>query len=142
MKKLLLPLIATTMLVGCSFANGPRFTELETPKANESIIYYIRPVKSIGSGVYYTIYENGKPICKLDLGGYYAHRTTPGTKHIEAATDRKDELIVEAEKGKRHYVLAEVSAGYLIAGPRLREIDEDVALYFLNRSALSEPIKN
>ena len=130
MRNLFMAMMATLVLAGCS-ASGPLFTDLETPAEDESIIYYLRAKHYTGSGVFYTIHENGKPVTTLKNGGYYPHHTTPGDKHIEASTESTSELDITAEKGKRHYVYGDISWGIIMGRPELREIDEEEALRYL-----------
>lgn len=129
-------ILATLLLSGC--ASGPQFAGLEEPNPDESIIYYLRAKRVAGSGVFYTIHENGKPITKLYNGGYYPHHTEPGDKHIEATTESTSELYLTAEKGKRHYVYGDISMGFFVGRPKLQEIDEETALTYLKDCKLLE----
>ena len=75
MKKILISLFMLYCLSACGHL-GKQFDGQEVPDENEALIYYYRPSRFIGSGVYYDIKENGEKITTLYNGGYYLHKTT------------------------------------------------------------------
>jgi len=115
------------MLGACSNL-GQQFDGLEKPKEDEALIYYYRPNKFLGGGVYYDIRENNQTVTTLYNGGYYPHFTSAGEKNIEASTESTEELCFTAEKGKTYFVRGKVNMGILIGRPSLKVVPEEIAL--------------
>ena len=132
----ILSICVSILLSGC--ASGPKFSGLEEPQPDESIIYYLREPSIAGATVFYTIYENGEPVTRLYNGGYYPHHTNPGEKHIEATTEASDELSLTAKKGERYFVKGGLSLGLVVGHPILKVIDENSALKYLQDCKLLE----
>lgn len=136
MKKIIL--FCYCVLLGACGNLGHRFDGLQTPAADETLIYYYRPGKFIGSGVYYNVEENKDVVTTLYNGGYYPHHTTPGEKHIEASTEGKSELFFTAEKGKTYFVRGKVNVGLVMGRPSLKLVPEEKALKELQECRIIE----
>lgn len=121
-------LMSFLVLLSACGSLGHKFDGLQEPASDEALIYYYRPSKFIGSGVYYDVEENKEVVTTLYNGGYYPHRTTPGKKHVEASTEGKSELFFTAEKGKTYFVRGKVNVGVMIGRPSLRLVPEEKAL--------------
>ena len=136
MKKIIL--FCYCVLLGACGNLGHKFDGLQTPAADETLIYYYRPGKFIGSGVYYDVEENKDIVTTLYNGGYYPHRTTPGEKHVEASTEGKSELFFTAEKGKTYFVRGKVNVGLVMGRPSLKLVPEEKALKELQECRIIE----
>lgn len=121
-------LMSFVVLLSACGSLGHKFDGLQKPASDEALIYYYRPSKFIGGGVYYDVEENKEVVTTLYNGGYYLHRTTPGEKHVEASTEGKSELFFTAEKGKTYFVRGKVNVGVLMGRPSLRLVPEEKAL--------------
>lgn len=121
-------LMSFVVLLSACGSLGHKFDGLQKPASDEALIYYYRPSKFIGGGVYYDVEENKEVVTTLYNGGYYFHRTTPGEKHVEASTEGKAELFFTAEKGKTYFVRGKVNVGVLMGRPSLRLVPEEKAL--------------
>lgn len=126
MKKLVL--LSFCLLLSACGNLGHKFDGLQTPGADEALIYYYRPSKFIGGGVYYDVEENHKTVTTLYNGGYYPHLTVPGDKLVEASTEGKTEMFFTAEKGKTYFVRGKVNVGVLMGRPSLKLVPEEKAL--------------
>jgi len=126
MKKIVL--FSVLVLLSACGSLGHKFDGLQKPGAEEALIYYYRPGKFWGSGVYYDIEENQKTVTTLYNGGYYPHFTEPGDKRIEASTEAKTELLFTAEKGKTYFVRGKVNMGVLMGRPSLNLVPPEKAL--------------
>lgn len=136
MKKIIL--FCYCVLLGACGNLGHKFDGLQTPAADETLIYYYRSGKFIGSGVYYDVEENKDVVTTLYNGGYYPHHTTPGEKHIEASTEGKSELFFTAEKGKTYFVRGKVNVGLVMGRPSLKLVPEEKALKELQECRIIE----
>lgn len=126
MKRLIL-FCCGVVLSACSNL-GHKFDSLQTPGADEVLIYYYRPSKFVGGGVYYDVDENHKTVTTLYNGGYYPHFTSAGDKLIEASTEGKSEVFFTAEKGKTYFVRGKVNIGILMGRPSLKLVPQEKAL--------------
>ena len=125
MKKIFIGL--TMMLAACS-SLGSKFDKLETPSADEAIIYYYRPSRFVGGGVFYDVNENGEKITTLYNGGYDLHRTAAGKKIVTAKTEKQTQIGFEVENGKTYFVRGKVHMGILLGRPALKLVPQEKAL--------------
>lgn len=131
-------LVSFVVLLSACGSLGNKFDGLQKPAPDEVLIYYYRPSKFIGGGVYYDVEENKNVVTTLYNGGYYSHRTTPGEKHVEASTEGKSELFFTAEKGKTYFVRGKVDVGILMGRPSLKLVPEEKALKELEECRIIE----
>lgn len=132
-------LVVLCCLAFCACGSlGHKFDGIQTPGADEVLIYYYRPSKFIGSGVYYDVDENHKAVTTLYNGGYYPHFTTAGDKLVEASTEGTSELFFTAEKGKTYFVRGKVNVGLVMGRPSLKLVSEEKALKELQECRIIE----
>lgn len=127
MKKILFNLFLLCSLTACG-SLGHKFDGLQTPNENEAIIYYYRPSRFLGCGVYYDIKENGKKVTTLYDGGYYPYRTTAGNKFVSAKTEAAEQISFLVENGKTYFVRGKVHMGIMIGRPSLKLVPQEKAL--------------
>lgn len=127
MKKIFFSLSILYFMTACS-SLGHKFDRLQTPNENEAIIYYYRPSKFLGSGVYYDIKENGENVITLYNGGYYPHRTTEGNKFISAKTEATEQISFPVKNGEIYFVRGKVNMGIIIGQPSLKLVPKEKAL--------------
>ena len=131
-------LVSFVVLLSACGSLGNKFDGLQKPAPDEVLIYYYRPSKFIGSGVYYDVDENHKTVTTLYNGGYYPHFTTAGDKLVEASTEGTSELFFTAEKGKTYFVRGKVNVGLVMGRPSLKLVSEEKALKELQECRIIE----
>lgn len=127
MKRALFTMLFVVSLTACG-SLGHKFDGKISPNKDEAVVYFYRPSKFIGGGVYYDVKENNQIITTLYNGGYYPHKTSQGTKYYTAKTEGSDEISFPVEKGKIYFVRGKVKMGVLIGRPSLKLVPEDKAL--------------
>lgn len=140
MKKIFLTISFLYLLPACG-SLGHKFDGLQTPNPNEALIYYYRPSKFIGSGIFYDVKENGNIVTTLYNGGYYPHRTTAGHKLVTAKTETAEEISFPVEKGQTYFVRGKVHMGIIAGRPAMKLIPKDKALKELQDCRIIEQDK-
>ena len=123
MKRIIFCLFALNILCGCSAPLGAKFEPITT-LSDETLIYYYRPSRFLGSGVHYTVEENGKPVTKLYNGGYYPALTTPGQKTIKAGSST---VSFFAERGRTYFIRGKEHMGLFIYHPSIKLVPNSKA---------------
>ena len=123
MKKIVCCFLILGVLCGCAAPLGEKFKPI-TSLSDETLIYYYRPGKFLGSGVYYEIKENGRFITKLYNGSYYPSVTTPGQKTISAGSAT---VSFFAEPGKTYFIRGKEHMGLVVYHPSIKLVPNDKA---------------
>lgn len=127
MKKIFFSLSILCFLTACG-SLGHKFDGVQIPNKDEAIIYYYRPSKFVGSGVYYDIKENGEKVTTLYNGGYYPHKTTAGNKFVSAKTEVAEQISFPVENGETYFVRGKVNMGLVVGRPSLKLVPKKKAL--------------
>lgn len=91
-------------LGGCSQATGPYFSPAEHLEPDQTIVYLYFPQQS-GFSDHYTILANGTTVTRLDEGGYYPFRTSPGRITFSMyGFPEKRNLTVAVEPGNKYFL--------------------------------------
>lgn len=116
-------------MTGCVATKGKQFTQVESPAAGMSVIYFYRANKMLTNSTMPGIVDNGKSVLpRLTSGGYWRYNVAPG-KHVfepkQFGLFKKKTATVNVKgPGEVHFVELQVNIGYI----GLVSQKEDVAL--------------
>lgn len=94
------------------------------PQPGESVIYFYREKKFIGSGVTYYLLDGDKKIGGLKTGMYFYYVTPPGSRTLCAETEAKVCKTIELEPDETYYIRGDVEWGVWIGRPTLTIVSE------------------
>ncbi|MBN2545162.1 MAG: DUF2846 domain-containing protein [Spirochaetes bacterium] len=96
---------------------GDAFKEIRVPKG-KALIYLYRPSMWAGT-LHYDIKVNGKKLIALKGNTYYPYVVNPGKYTFTAKTEVEKSVSINAQAGKKYYLLASVTPGFWVGHPYL-----------------------
>jgi hypothetical protein len=121
---LLLGVVVTTMVIGCSVQGTP-FEKIPSPPGN-AVIYVYRPY-SYGSSALRPAVTCGEDTARIGPGGYHAFIVPAGQKvTCSMTTDQTDEVEFDTDR-RVYYVREELGWGWITGVPHLNPVDTDKA---------------
>lgn len=105
-------------MTGCVATQGQKFTGVENPPAEMSVVYFYRGNKLLTNSTIPGIVDNGeKVLSRLPSGTYWKYYITPG-KHVfepkQFGLFKKDVVTVTSKgPGEVHFVELKVNIGYI-----------------------------
>jgi len=121
-------LIATSVMSGCvsvpmatpeQDANAKTF-RIQPGKSN----IYVYRNESMGGAVKMEVDVDGKQVGTTAAKTYLVVTVNPGKHTLVSHAEGENNLVVDTEPGKNHFVWQEVKMGVLYAGSRLQLVDE------------------
>jgi hypothetical protein len=92
------------ILGGCSQATGPYFRAAEHLAPDQAMVYLYFS-QQYGASDHKTILANGTMVTRLDEGGYYPFRTSPGRVIFSMPREpEKKNLTMTVESGEKYFV--------------------------------------
>ena len=89
-----------------------------------SFVY--RPANLIGAGVVYTVMAGGRPLVKLEPGGYIALVEDARAMEFTAKTEAETSITLDLEAGETYYLKGGVGPGFVVGRPKLTLVDDTV----------------
>lgn len=130
--RFLISVFAFLILVGCTSASGPLYTEkdnLQAPAPDKALVYIYRVDTFIAATVTADFLDNGKNVGAVNVGGYIAYEVDPGEHELLTETSRIDKTVyLSMEAGKTYYIRLDYDPGVWTGAFLIRNIPEDVAL--------------
>lgn len=146
MANIICSLCVFAVLAGCAATKVPDDFQiwLETPKENESIIYYMDVDRKIKFGDYY---ENGRAVRLSDDVRYFADHTTPGYKVISYRDGKYGDIDLLAKPGERYFVYREcfmsrAAVGGIISAMVILAASMDCQLYEIDEESATELLRS
>ncbi|MAZ02399.1 MAG: hypothetical protein CMN56_04610 [Sneathiella sp.] len=117
--RLILSVLAFLVLVGCTSASGPKFSEHNAglkPEPGKALIYDYRVGTQVkGSGGTTPFVAGGQLIGELHTGGYLTHQMEPGTHQFHTDGMYVDrEFLLEVVEGETYYFKVFQEGRYLL----------------------------
>jgi len=130
--RIILSLISFLILVGCTSASGPLFTEShskQAPAPGKALVYVYRVDTFIAATVTADFLDNGKNVGAVNVGGYISYETDPGPHELLTETSRIDKAVyLSMEAGKTYYLRLDYDPGMWTGTFLIRNIPENEAL--------------
>lgn len=133
--KLMVIIVATTVLVACATATGPKFSGVEPNAPDQGDVYLYRTSGFYASGQAFSVFLNGKQITDLPNASYLRLRLTPGSytlKVIPGPMAKTSEAVVKVEPGKTSFYqydfVSNVFANVFFLGSAIEPRDQAKAL--------------
>lgn len=122
--------ITALTLTGCG-ATGPKFTSIEIPQENESLVYVYRPSSFVGAAISYDIHvkekdSSDKVIGSLSNGGYIKYITKPKKVEFWAKTESTSSVTLDMKPNTMYCIKGELDMGFIVGRPDLKVIDNKI----------------
>ena len=111
-------------LVAC--ASGAPFQPIPAQPPEKAVIYVYRPANLIGAGVVYTVMAGGRPLVKLEPGGYIALVEDARAMEFTAKTEAETSITLDLAAGETYYLKGGVGPGFVVGRPKLTLVDDTV----------------
>jgi hypothetical protein len=95
--------------------------DVPPPPHGQGQVVFFRAKSVLGTGQWFRVRENGRPLGKLSNGSYFVQVTSPGL-HTYTATEEpemKDHLRLEVDPGATVYVEGELTKGLVLSAAAL-----------------------
>ncbi len=130
------------LLTGCSAA-GPKFSKMNKPEKDKSLIYVYRPKSSWGKVVTFDIHAkspDGKDIVigNLKNGGYLQYMAQPNEIEFWAKTESTSSVTLDVEANRMYCIKGEVGIGFFVGRPNLTLVNNNLCSVELRSTVLSE----
>ena len=120
-------------IVGCSTGHRYEVLSIKPPTDvpdDKALVYFFTP--PIGLSLYYTVFEDGKPIGMAKHNTYFTYYTTPGRHIYEGKTEFKSSLETNLQAGKVYYIKCTAVPGFIIGNPRIKDSNKEEFDKYLN----------
>ena len=126
----LLGVVIALTLTGCG-ATGPKFTAIEIPQKNQSLVYVYRPSSFMGAAMSYDIHvkdkdDSDKVIGSLSNGGYIKYITKPEKVEFWAKTESTSSVTLDMKANTMYCIKGEINMGFIVGRPHLTIIDNKI----------------
>ena len=122
-------LLGILFLAGCASQGGTKEADLAAASAPPAVIgdsgtvIFFREKKFVGGAISFKVREGEQELGKLSNGTYFTAVVPVGAHAFDVASEAKDVLNIEVEKGETYYVQGSISFGVLVGRPNLAPSD-------------------
>jgi hypothetical protein len=124
-KSLLLAVSVAIIFTGCaSVPSADHFKKIEgvpdaKPEPGQSVVYFYREKKFVGSAITYYIYDSDKKIGGLKTGTYFYYVASLGEHTFCAETETKVCKTLQLQVNTVYYIRGDVDLGFWVGRPNL-----------------------